>query len=132
MHAAEEVGQLLARGSWEIRTRFLIHVRTVAKRTSLWHKELKEIWKLSKDKSLKSARLQYFEKIARYIFIVAIRIMTRLYKPLERRTCIIPNTEALISKLDGLKSPCIVKYVKASAVFEPFKVSKTVKILYLL
>ena len=41
-------------------------------------------------------------------------------------------TEALISKLDSLKSPCIVKYVKASAIFEPFKVSKTMKILYLL
>ena len=54
--------------------------------------------------------------------------MTRLYKPLERRTCIIPNTEALISKLDGLKSPCIVKYVKASAVFEPFKVNLKMKI----
>ena len=60
------------KASWEIRARFLIHARTVAKRTSLWHKE---IWKLSKDKSV---RLQYFEKIARYIFIVAIRIMTRL------------------------------------------------------
>ncbi len=47
-----------------------------------------------------------------------------LDKPSERRTCIIPNTEALISKLDGLKSPCIVN-VKASAIFEPFKVNKT-------
>ena len=45
-----------------------------------------------------------------------------LDKPSER-TCIIPNTEALISKLDGLKSPCVVN-VKASAIFEPFKVSK--------
>ena len=50
----------------------------------------------------------------------------------EELALIIPNTEALISKLDGLKSPCIVKHVKASAIFEPFKVSKTMKILYLL
>ncbi len=60
------------KASWETHGRFLIHARTVAKRTSLWHKE---IWKLSKDKSV---RLQYFKKIAQYIFIVAIRIMTRL------------------------------------------------------
>ena len=26
------------KASWEIRARFLIHARTVAKRTSLWHK----------------------------------------------------------------------------------------------
>ena len=54
-----------------------------------------------------------------------------LDKPSERRTCIIPNTEVLISKLDGLKSPCVVN-VKASAIFEPFRVSKlTMKIFYL-
>ena len=54
-----------------------------------------------------------------------------LDKPLERRTWIIPNTEVLNSKLDGLKSPCVVN-VKASAIFEPFKVSKlTMKIFYL-
>ena len=47
-----------------------------------------------------------------------------LDKPSERRTCIIPNTEAIISKLDShLKSPCVVN-VKASVIFEPFKVSK--------
>ena len=28
------------KASWEIRARFLIHARTVAKRTSLWHKEI--------------------------------------------------------------------------------------------
>ena len=46
-----------------------------------------------------------------------------LDKRSERRTCIIPNTEALITKLDGLNYPCVVN-VKASAIFEPFKVSK--------
>ena len=71
----EEVGQLLAKYHWKfacVSTRCLIHAWTVAKRTSLCDKE---IWKLSKDKSV---RLQYFEKIARYIFIVVIPIMTRL------------------------------------------------------
>ena len=45
-------------------------------------------------------------------------------KPSERRTCIIPNTPALVSKLDGVKSPSVVN-VKTSAIFEPFQVSKT-------
>ena len=38
----------------------------------------------------------------------------------ELALLVIPNTEALISKLDGLKSSCAVN-VKASAIFEPFK-----------
>ncbi len=67
------------KASWEICARFLIHAQTVVKRTSLWHKE---IWKLWKDKSV---RLQYFEKIARYIFIVAIRIMTRLLQTVGKK-----------------------------------------------
>ena len=66
------------KASWEICARFLIHAQTVVKRTSLWHKE---IWKLWKDKSV---RLQYFEKIARYIF-VAIRIMTRLLQTVGKK-----------------------------------------------
>ncbi|XP_028395887.1 uncharacterized protein LOC114519909 [Dendronephthya gigantea] len=37
--------------------------------------------------------------------------------PSERRLCIIPNTEALLSKLNGLKSPCVIN-VKASTIFE--------------
>ncbi|XP_028417266.1 uncharacterized protein LOC114541663 [Dendronephthya gigantea] len=37
--------------------------------------------------------------------------------PSERRLCIIPNTEALLSKLNGLKSPCVIN-VKASTTFE--------------
>ena len=41
----------------------------------------------------------------------------------ELALLIIPSTEALISKLDGLKCPCVVN-VKASAIFEPLKVSK--------
>ena len=72
---SEEVGQLLAKHHGKfacVSTQCLIHAWTVAKRTSLCDKE---IWKLSKDKTV---RLQYFEKIARYIFIVAILIMTRL------------------------------------------------------
>ena len=58
--------------------------------------------------------------------------MTRLLQTVGEKNLHYTNTEALISKLGGLKSPCIVKYVKASAIFEPFKVSKTMKILYLL
>jgi hypothetical protein len=37
--------------------------------------------------------------------------------PSERRSCVIPNSEALLSKLDGVKSPCIIN-VKTSAVFK--------------
>ncbi|XP_028418992.1 uncharacterized protein LOC114544602 [Dendronephthya gigantea] len=37
--------------------------------------------------------------------------------PSERRLCIIPNTETLLSKLNGLKSPCVIN-VKASTIFE--------------
>ena len=37
--------------------------------------------------------------------------------PSERRNCFMPNSEALISKLDGLKSPCIIN-VKTSAIFQ--------------
>ena len=73
--ASEEVGQLLAKHHGKFAcfsTQCLIHAWTVAKRTSLCDKE---IWKLSKDRTV---RLQYFEKIARYIFIVVILIMTRL------------------------------------------------------
>ncbi len=75
----EEVGQLLAKHHGKFARVFLIHARTVAKRISLWHKE---IWKLSKGKSV---RLQYFEEIARYIFIVAIRIMTRLLETVAEK-----------------------------------------------
>ena len=32
-----------------------------------------------------------------------------------RRNCVIPNSKALLSKLDGVKSPCIIN-VKTSAV----------------
>jgi hypothetical protein len=37
--------------------------------------------------------------------------------PSERRSCVIPSSEALLSKLDGVKSPCIIN-VKTSAIFK--------------
>ena len=37
--------------------------------------------------------------------------------PSERRSFVIPSSEALLSKLDGVKSPCIIN-VKTSAVFK--------------
>ena len=37
--------------------------------------------------------------------------------PSERRSCVIPCSEALLSKLDGVKYPCIIN-VKTSAVFK--------------
>jgi hypothetical protein len=38
--------------------------------------------------------------------------------PSEKRNCVyVPNSEALLSKLDGVKSPCIIN-VKTSAVFK--------------
>ena len=52
-----------------------------------------------------------------------------LDKPEERRNCIIPNTPALVSKLDGLKSPCVIN-VKTSAIFEPFQVSNPKKTFF--
>ena len=66
---AEEVGQLLAKhhGKFARVSSFM--------RGLLRSEHLCRINNISKDKSV---RLQYFEKIARYIFIVAIRIMTRL------------------------------------------------------
>ena len=128
--STEEAGQLLAKHHGKFAcfsTQCLIHAWTVAMRTSLCDKE---IWKLSKDRTV---RLQYFEKIAQYIyccdpyydkaFTVPSLPFLRLHviychfcffdKPSERRTCI-------ISKLDGLKSRCVVN-VKDSAIFEPFK-----------
>jgi hypothetical protein len=93
----------------------------------------KAIWKLSNDKSVR-----YFAKRA-YCCIVAILIMTcvLLYKdylflncmgsavilaqvinnPSERRNCVyIPNSETLLSKMDGVKSPCIIN-LKTSDTF---------------
>ena len=138
---SEEVGQLLAKHHGKfacVSTQCLIHAWTVAKRTSLCDKE---IWKLSKDKTVKATILRENSTIYIYCcdpyydeaFTIPSLPFLRLHviychfcfldKPSERRTCIIPNTDALISKLDGLKSPCVVN-VKASAIFEPFKVSK--------
>ena len=64
-------------------------------------------------------RLQHFMKIACYCCIVAILIMTcellghAVILALQnnpRRNCVnnIPNSKALLSKLDGIKSPCII------------------------
>jgi hypothetical protein len=44
-------------------------------------------------------------------------IFSFIYNPSERRNCDVPNSEALLSKLDGVKSPCIIN-VKACTVFK--------------
>ena len=76
---------------------------------------IKPIWKLLNEKSV---RLQYFVKIACYCCIVAILINFSFINTLsEQRSCVIPSSEALLSKLDGVKSPCIIN-VKTSAVFK--------------
>ena len=89
-------------------------------------------WMLSKDKIV---RLRYFIKITCYTCIPAIRItnylcfgipsllflklhggcchFSFLNNPSERRICVVSNSEALLSKLNGLKSPCIINVNQA-------------------
>ena len=78
-YTAEEVGQLLAKHHGKF-ARVFSFMRGLLRSEHLCG--TKEIWKLSKDKSV---RLQYFKKIARYILIVAIRIMTRLLQTIGEK-----------------------------------------------
>ena len=134
---AEEVGQLLAKPimrNLRAFSRSVSFIRGLLRSEHVWTK---------KYGSFRKTRLSRYNTARKYIYCcdpyfdealtIASLPFLRLHviychfcfldKPSKGRACIIANTEALISKLDGLKYPCVVN-VKASVIFEPFKVNK--------
>ena len=96
---------------------------------------IKPIWKLSNEKSVKATTLcengmlLLYCCVPHYDLCFAIPSLpffklhgtcchfSFINNPSERRSCIIPRSEALLSKLDGVKSSCIIN-VKTSSVFK--------------